>query len=293
MRLFFLAAAALLSPLTPAPARAQPAGPASRPVLREPAPPETARPDSFDDDNDDFRRALLDPSRSDRWLVPTSLGGVLLVVQKGYIDDIRLDSLASDLQEAVAKIPALTGREPRVRKRFTVYVYNDGPPSAANIPGAQPGEKGLMLAFVKEGEDPLFHELTHLLAGRGGSTSLNEGVAEWVQDRLRPGRANAFVPAGADPDALCKAALAKWPSAFRSTIGAPGDWFKGPRRAIVFDYYYCSWSFVGSLLRRKDMKALWRVIDAGGAPKAYRSAYDATYDRLFADWVDGLNRPKP
>jgi hypothetical protein len=141
---------------------------------------------------------------------------------------------------------------------------------------------------VKENQEPLFHEMTHLLAGYSDSQSLGEGIAEWVQDRIRPGKANGFIDAGANPDALSKAALGKWPAAFRTTIGAPGYWFQGSNKDIRFDFYYCSWSFTGYLLRRADMKTFWTVADAGGRPQAYRRAYGVSYDALVAGWLRGI-----
>lgn len=268
------------------------ATPPSGTVLRFPAPPEAAAPDK-DDDNDDFRRALLDPKRSDRWIVPTELGGIMLVVEKGYLGDARLDRLCADLQEAVSAIPRLTGRPALIRERFTVYVYDDGPISEADVPGMRHGERGLMLRFVKDDEEPLFHELTHLLAGYSDSQSLGEGIAEWVQEVERPGRANAFIPAHTNPDAMAKAALAKWPAAFGTTIGAPGYWFQGSNRDIRFDFYYCSWSFAAFLMRQGDAKAFWSVADAGGKPEAYVKAYAKTYDALYAAWVSEVNRTAP
>lgn len=263
--------------------------PSAKPVLRFPAPAETAAPDK-DDDNDGFRRGLLDPKRSDRWIVPTELGGIMLVVEKGYLGDARLDQLCADLQEAVAAIPRLTERPPLIRGRFTVYVYDEGPMSEADVPGLRPGERGLMLRFVKDDAEPLFHELTHLLAGYSDSQSLGEGIADWVQEHQRPGRAHAFVPANTDPDAIAKAALAKWPAEFGTTIGAPGYWFQGSNRDIRFDFYYCSWSFASFLMRKGDAKAFWAVADAGGKPEAYRKAYGTSYDALYAAWVTEVNR---
>lgn len=270
-------------------AKAGPPPRPAKPVLRVPAASEQARPDAFDD-KDDFRRALLAPARSDRWFVPTELGGVLLVVQKGYVSETRLDTLAADLQEAVFWIPRLTGRPPLVRARFTVYVYENGPLSEADVPGAQPGEKGVMLRFVKDDAEPLFHEVTHTLAGAGRSQSLNEGVAEWVQANRRPGRAHAFVPAGANPDALAKDALAKRPLAFRETIGAPGFYFVGSNREIRFDFYYCSWSYVNFLLRRGSLATFWSVLDQSGAPEAYSRAYGRSREQLVAEWIAEISR---
>lgn len=268
------------------------AAPPAQRVLRAPAPPETAAPDQFDS-NDAFRRALLDPARSERWSVPTDLGGILLVVEKGYLDAARLDRLCADLQEAVSAVPRLTGRPPLERARFTVYVYDEGPLSESGVPGLRPGEKGLMLRFVKDEAEPLFHEMTHILAGYSDSQSLGEGIADWVQETLRPGRAHAFVPAGTDPDAKAMAALARWPAAFRTTIGAPGYWFQGARGDIRFDFYYCSWSFAAYLMRQGDAKAFWSVADAGGKPAAYRRAYGRSYDDLIAAWIKEASRAKP
>jgi len=261
-------------------------------VLRVPAPVETAAPDAFDG-NDEFRSALLEPAKSDRWFVPTELGGVLLVVEKNYLSEARLDRLCADLQEAVSAIPRLTGRPPLVRARFTVYVYEGGPISEADVPGLRPGEKGLMLRFVKEDAEPLFHEMTHLLAGYSDSQSLGEGIAEWVQDTLRPGRANAFMDANTDPDAMAKAALARWPADFVTTIGAPGYWFKGSNKDIRFDFYYCSWSFAKFLMSKGDARQFWSVADAGGKPAAYRRAYGRGYAALIAEWRAAVSRSTP
>jgi hypothetical protein len=261
-------------------------------VLRLPAPEEEAAPDSFDG-NDGFRRALLDPKRSDRWLVPTEFGGILLVVEKGYLGDARLDQLAADLREAVSAIPRLTGRPPLIRGRFTVYAYDDGPISESGVPGLRPGEKALMLRFIKEDAEPLFHEMTHLLAGYSDSQSLGEGIADWVQETLRPGRAHAFVDARTDPDARARAALARWPAAFRTTIGAPGYWFKGSGQDIRFDFYYCSWSFASFLMRQGGASQFWAVADAGGTPEAYARAYGRSYDELLSAWISSVSRARP
>ncbi|MDP3542174.1 MAG: hypothetical protein Q8T11_06840 [Elusimicrobiota bacterium] len=259
----------------------QPA-PAGKVVLRLLAAPERSEPDAFDD-NDAFRRSLLDPANSDRWFVPTVQGGILLVVEKGYLDDALLDRVSADLQEAVEAVPRLTGRAPRRRGRFTVYVYDEGPLSESGVPGALPGEKGIMLRFVKEGADPLFHEMTHLLAGHGGSQSLNEGIADWVQSRLRPGRSTAFIPARTNPHAKARAALATYPPAFRGAIGAPG-YHRWSGREIRFDFYYCSWSFTDFLLRQGDMGRFWSVLEAEAAPDAYLAAYGRTYEVLIDEW---------
>ena len=263
--------------------------PQGRPVLRRSALAERAEPDNFDS-NDGFRRKLLEPANSDRWLVPTAQGGILLIVEKGYLDEAELDRVSADLKEAVEAIPRLTGRTPRLKGRFTVYVYDVGPMSEADVPGARPGEKGLMLRFVKDKSDPLFHEMAHLLAGHGGSQSLNEGIADWVQARMRPGRSTAFIPAGVDPHAKARAALAAYPPAFRETIGSPGFYrWSGPE--IRFDFYYCSWSFTDFLLRQGDMPRFWAVLEAEGKPEAYLAAYGRSRDALVAEWaaeVSGL-----
>jgi hypothetical protein len=262
-------------------------GPQGRPVLRQPAPAERSEPDAFDS-NDGFRRKLLEPASSDRWLVPTAQGGILLVVEKGYLDAAELDRVSADLQEAVEAVPRLTGRPPRLRGRFTVYVYDNGPMSEADVPGARPGEKGLMLRFVKDKADPLFHEMTHLLAGHGASQSLNEGIADWVQSRLRPGRSTAFVPAGVDPHTRAREALAAYPPAFRETIGAPG-FYRWSGTEIRFDFYYCSWSFADFLLRRGGMPRFWSVLEAEGKPEAYLAAYGLSRDALVSEWAAEVN----
>ena len=257
--------------------------PEGRPVLRHFAPAERSEPDNFDS-NDGFRRNLLEPANSDRWLIPTAQGGILLVVEKGYLDAAELDRVSADLQEAVEAIPRLTGRTPRLRGRFTVYVYDEGPMSEADVPGARPGEKGLMLRFVKEEADPLFHEMTHLLAGHGGSQSLNEGIADWVQSRLRPGRKTAFMPAGTDPHAKAREALAAYPPAFRETIGAPG-YYRWSRDEMRYDFYYCSWSFTDFLVRQGGMARFWSVLEAEGKPEAYIAAYSRSYGALVSEWA--------
>lgn len=264
----------------PAPAREVPAC--------APAPPEAANPDAFDG-NDEFRRNLLDGKTSDLYRVE-ALGGILLVVQKGYLDAGELARLCSDLSEATREVPRVTRRSPLARTRFTVYVYPGGPVSEAHVPGAQPGETGVMLKFVKEDRAPLFHELTHLLAGYSNSQSLAEGVADYVQRELRPGKANGFMPADADADSRSRAALASYPHAFAEAVGAPGhqSW-TDPQ--VRFDFYYASLSFVDFLLRQGDMKRLWSVIDAGGAPAAYEQSYRRSRAALVAEWKAALLRP--
>lgn len=264
--------------------------PQAKLVLRAPAAPETAAPDAFDS-NDAFRAGLL--ATGDRWTVPVASGTVLMVVEKGYLDAKQLDRVAADLREAAVEIPRLTGRAPKIRGRFTVYLYDKGPIAEADVPGARPGERGIMLPFAKTEEEPLFHEATHLLAGYSDSQSLGEGVADWVQEKLRPGRARAFVPANTNPHVRAKAAVARRPAAFLTTIGAPGYWFKMSGRDIRLDFYYCSWSFADFLLRQGDMKAFWSVADAKGEPAAYLKAYGRTYDGLIAAWLSEVNRSTP
>lgn len=257
---------------------------------RRPAPPEAAAPDEFDS-NDEFRADLLRPANSDRFLVNTVQGEVMLVVQKGYLDLAALDRLTSDIVEAVAGVPRVTGRASRIRGRFTIYVYDDGPLSEADVPGVAPGEKGLMLRFVKEQSDPLFHELTHLLAGYSDSQSLGEGIADVVQSRFRPGRASAFMDAGIDPHREARRALAApYGAEVRALIGAPGHEIRLDARQKRFDFYYCSWSFAEHLLTRGTMADFWRVADAGGAEDAYRRVYGRSRAALVADWAAGLAR---
>lgn len=260
-----------------------PSAVAGRPVLRRRAPAQEARPDAFDE-NDGFRRALLAPAASERWLVPTVQGDVLLVAEKGYLDAAALDRFCADVQEAVAAIPLVTGRPSLVRGRFTLYVYDEGPMSEADVPGAEPGEKGVMLRFVREKSDPLFHELTHLLAGYSESQSLGEGLADVVQERLRPGRESAFIPAGTDPHAKARAALAAYGPPFFEMIGSPGYYRFGPGD-IRFDFYYCSWSFAKFLLRQGSMADAWAVADAGGDDEAYRRVYGRGRAELVAAWM--------
>jgi hypothetical protein len=258
-------------------------------VLRQPAPAESYKPDFLGDDNDAFRRLLLNPAASERWLVPTQTGGVLLVVEKGYLDEAGLDRLAADLQEATAGIPAFVGVPSKLRGRFTLYVYNDGPFSRAHVPGAMPGEQGLMLRFVREGKDPLFHEMTHMLVGYSQSQSLAEGLADVVQARFRPGQASAFVAAGTDPDAMARMATVVQRPSFFKTLGAFGawDWQDSETRK---DFYYCSWSFARFLLKRAPMPALVAVYASGGGDEEYLRGYGKNRDELVAAWRAGLRR---
>ncbi len=250
---------------------------------------EAANPDSYDE-NDAFRRKLLDARNSDEYFVDTDLGGILLVVEKNYLNARQIAQLVSDLRQAVYDIPRLTGRPPLVRKRFTVYVYDDGPISEAGVPGAQPGETGIMLAWVKEGRSPIFHEMTHLLAGYGASQSLAEGIACAVQGRLRPGQASApFMVAGANPDKEAKRIIAEDPPGLLEGLGEPGH-YNFSSQHIRVDFYWASWSFVEFLLRKGGMAKLWTLIDSGGTPQAYRKIYGTSYDALFADWKRKVER---
>jgi hypothetical protein len=261
--------------------------------LRRPAAPEEAAPAGGGDaELAAFRRTLLDPMRADRWLVPTIQGDVLVVVEKGYLDEAALDRFCAELQEGVAAVPSVTGRASHVRGRFTVYVYDRGPISQTGVRGVAAGERGLLLRFVKERRDPLFHELTHLLAGSSRSQSLSEGIAEVVQARLRPGRANAFIRAGADPDRNAAAALANYGEEFRAGIGAPGNPMPLTAEPMRYDFYYCSWSFAQFLLARGSMADFWALADAGGNDAAYQRLYGRPRAELVREWAEEVMRPR-
>lgn len=261
---------------------------ASTPVRFKPVTPEKSKPDAFDG-NDKFRKGLLAPGHSDWYTVPSSMGDILLLVEKGYLTSAQIGALASEIQDAVTSIPAYAARPSRIKGRLTIYVYDQGPISEADVPGPQPGERALMLRFVKEDKDPLFHELTHMIVGYGDSQSLSEGIAEVFQDHLRPGRPNAFVPANCDPDPLAKAAVAQYPTPFFEAIGAPemNSW-SGAQ--IRFDFYFASWSFVRYLISLKDLKTFLPVMDAGGSPASYQAAYGKDLPTLRAAWLAALKQ---
>jgi hypothetical protein len=261
---------------------------ASTPVRFKTAAPEKSKPDAFDG-NDPFRKKLLAPGHCDWYTVPSSMGDILLLVEKGYLTSAQIGALASEIQDAVTSIPAYAARPSQIKGRLTIYVYDQGPISEADVPGPQPGERALMLRFVKEGKDPLFHELTHMIVGYGDSQSLSEGIAEVFQEHFRPGRPNAFVPANCNPDPLAKDAVAQYPTPFYEAIGAPemNSW-SGPQ--IRFDFYFASWSFVRYLISLKDLKTFLPVMDAGGNPASYQAAYGKDLATLRADWLASLKQ---
>lgn len=274
-------------------ASAQPAPVPGKAVRLVPIAAETAHADTFGRD-DEFRRKLLTPGRSDWYIIPTRAGDVLLVVQKGYLDAARLESLAADVQEADAALPLWGGRR-LVRARYTLYVYDDAlddevtPISEADVPGAQHGERGVELRFVKDRTEPLFHEFTHLLVGGDGdSQSLSEGLADTAEDKFRPGHAHAFVLANTNPDALCAEAVARYPAPFYEAIGAPGysNW-SGAH--IRFDFYYCSWSFTRWLVGSGSPARVISVLDAGAADAAYVKAFGAPLAELRARWAHAIH----
>jgi hypothetical protein len=252
-------------------------------VLAQPA-----NPDAFDG-NDEFRKELLASTASD-WYALKSKLEYLIVVEKGYLGSADVKRLAADLDEAADKVPRLIGRKSAYSKRLTVYVYGDGPMSEAGVPGAFSGEKGLMLKFAKEDRAPTFHELAHVMAGGGdASQSLAEGLADWVQAKARPGKAYTFVPANADPDALAKAAIAKYPSAFYEAIGAAG-WGGWSGQEVRQQFYFASWSFVKYLIKRNGMAAFLGVFDAkpGSLAPAYAQSYGKDLAALRKEWRDSL-----
>ncbi len=239
--------------------------------------------------NDAFRARLLAEGQR----MELSSPGVLIVAEKGYLSPDEMIRLSSDLREAWGGIPAFIGRAPAVSGRVTLYAYGPaGPISESDVPGERPGETGLMLKLVKEGLSPLFHEATHLLAGSSDSQSLSEGLACVVQDHFRPGRANAFVPQGADPDALAREAVARYPRRFLETIGAPG--YRGfSSTGVRYAFYYASWSFARFLIGTRGKAAFLKVYDASGSEEAYAAAYGTSLERLRQEWRDYLGRPRP
>jgi hypothetical protein len=260
-----------------------------KPARLIPIAAETAHPDGFGRD-DAFRAALLAPGRSDWFIVQAEAGPILLVVQKGYLTPAQTDALAGELQDADAALPRWGGRR-LIGGRYTVYAYDDAldgaptPISEAGVPGAQKGEKGVELRFVKDGAAPLFHELTHLLVGGDGdSQSLSEGLADTAEDAFRPGHAHAFVPANADPDALCRAAVARYPRPFYEAVGAPG-YSSWSGQQVRFSFYYCSWSFTRWLVARSSPPTVTAVLDAGASDAAYAKAFGSPLAALRARWA--------
>lgn len=260
-----------------------------KPLPYMPVAPEPAAPDACDI-HDAFRRDLLDGRNSEHYLVKSSSAEILLVVQKGYLDAAALKRFSSDLLEAAAEIPKLAGRVSKIKGRFTVYAYDqtflekDTPISQADVPRAKPGERGVMLRFAKEDRAPVFHELTHLLVGHSSSQSLAEGLADYVEERLRPGKARSFVPAKTDPHREARAAIRRYPPRFLETIGAPGrhSW-SAPE--VRFSFYYASWSFADHLIRLKGLKTFLAVMDSGGEERAYLKTYGKGLEELRRDWV--------
>ncbi len=253
-----------------------------KPLLYQPVARETQAAGPEFDEHDALRARLI--KQGDWYSVPSAAQPVLLIVQKDYLDAAALKRFVSDVVEAVAGVPEYTGRKPpKYRGRIVFYVYDSGPMSEADVPGVRKDERGVMMRFVKEDEAPVFHELAHLLAGYSDSQSLAEGFAEEVESHFRPGKAHAFTPADADPDALAKASVARYPKPYFEAIGAPGysNW---SGEEIRHEYYFASWSFARWLIRCKDMKAFLRVLDGGGKDDAYASAYGEGLAALRADW---------
>lgn len=266
-----------------------------RAVTLVPLAPETPHPDHFPRD-DAFRAKLLAPGRSDWYLVQAAAGDVLLVVQKGYLTQPQLAALASEVVDADAAVPRWGGRR-LIKGRYTLYVYDDTldgavtPISEADVPGAQHGERGVELRFVKDGTAPLFHELTHLLVGGDGdSQSLSEGLADTCEDHFRPGHAHAFVLANSDPDALCRAALAKYRRPFFEAVGAPG-YSSWSGQMVRFDFYYCSWSFTRWLAAQGTPAKVAAVLDAGATDAAYQAQFGAPLSSLRERWAKAVRAP--
>jgi hypothetical protein len=256
---------------------------------------ETPHMDAFARDGA-FRAKLLAPGRSDWFLIQAASGDVLLVAQKGYLTAAQLTALARQVQAADDAIPKWGGRR-LIKSRYTLYVYDDTldddvtPISEADVPGAQHGERGVELRFVKDGTAPLFHELTHLLVGGDGdSQSLSEGLADTSEDHFLPGHAHAFVLANSDPDALCKAALAKYPQPFYAAVGAPG-YSSWSGSMIRFDFYYCSWSFTRWLVAGASPEKVIAVLDDGASDAAYQKQLGAPLALLRARWARKLQGP--
>ncbi len=290
----FLAASLFLSP-----ARAEdvpPVGPAKAVSCRKigaavPRPAVNNTPFSGDDD---FRRDMM--RAADRWEVFAG-AGVDMLVEPGYMADAAVEAFCAEVVEARAAVPAVLGRAEKVRGRFTLYVFDSGPMSESDVPGVAAGQPGIMLRFVKEGESPLFHEFTHLLGGYG-SQSLSEGLADYVQNRIRPGKASGFKPAGLNPHEKALFAAGKLGKAYQGAVGAPDKTLwqvveaadgvdlggASPRHL----FYYGSWSFVDYLVGLKGLPAFLAVHDAGGTEASYRTAYGKSADALRRDWAKAL-----
>lgn len=265
-----------------------------------PAPAETDNPREGETESDDmFVRWMRMRQNTDRYYFSTNRGGILLVVEKAYLSEDRMRTLICDLQKAVDVIPTLTQRASAIQGRMTVYIFqSQGLVSRSHLPGIQRDEDGLRLAFVKTNVEPLFHEMTHMLTAAPGrareidSQSLMEGVADWVQLNMAPGREFSMYPANADIQALAKKAVARNDADFLGTIGAPGIHIYDGMKEVRDDFYFASASFVGYLINRGGFAAFWKVYDARADDAAYIAQYGKTREKLVEEWKSKILGPR-
>lgn len=224
----------------------------------------------------------------DHYLFTGEAGDILLVVEKDYLTVEEVERVGTTLTDARRNVAEFLNKKDELG-RLTIYVYDEGPYSTAHVPGAFLGEQGILLKFAKENEAPDYHELTHMLAGNHTrSTSLSEGLADFVQQKFRPEVASSFVPANADIRALAKEAIQSYPELL-DVIGSPSQVTFPPFHPDVrHDFYFASCSFVTYLATLGDLDQLMNVYNRHGYDGAYQEAYGLSRESLIHDWLKDI-----
>jgi hypothetical protein len=235
------------------------------------------------DSDQDLRDLLL--LENDIYSLKTEHGReAFLVYEKGYLNASQRTRQEQDIADALEEVPKIVGRSFDDSGPITYFIYeskSNRPTSYSDKIGILPGKLGTMLILSDENADPTFHETAHLTekvwAEDKVSESLSEGMAQYVQDQCRPGRAAGLTPENLNPDLFTKKYLSANTdsSDFLEKIGTRGNYDDSwPNQDARHAFYFSSWSFTKYLLAVGSMPDLLKALDAGGDLKTYQALHN-------------------
>ncbi len=224
-----------------------------------------------------------------------------VVIEQNYLTAREKTYFRAELSEALVEVPELLGRRLVSGSEIvTIYVYDigkaDRPVSTTAKFSDAPNSWGIMLAYVKEGRAPLFHEVAHLsepaenFTRDHGSVSLSEGLAEWVEAYFCPGKAHGFTPADADADALAVRYIQKYPRAFVDGIGEPEPVLRFSSQDVRIAFSLTSWSFVKFLVANYGLSETAALVADGGT--SYERRFGKSLHVIREQWLRSLERGK-
>ena len=256
-----------------------------------------------------FRQYVLEHSEI-FYLDNDQSAGAVLVFEKDYLPT-EADKfwIEQEISDALVQVPKLLNQGFAVEGRITFYIY-DRCKNCPNFASAGPfgvriGNEvallSVMAPFADTKETPVFHELAHL-AKRGlqeaiktktrwlPSLSCEEGIADFVQEELRPGQAYSFTEANSNKDDLAREALQVYSQDIvLNTVGSDANQWPDVKRVAneIFPlraFYFLSRSYMTYAIREFGLPKILELSEKNCTDTAYENVVGVKRDDLRARW---------